>query len=107
MKKITLSPFVFMWAQIRPISGILTIKDLAAMRRVLPCVDRDTADGFGYAHFRNAERARFWIDLLRSKGPKLSKMYEVRLFTDYQFGRRAANGAVKFTEKQNKEVVTI
>lgn len=97
----TFSPYKITWIEIRPMTGRTVIAADAKKMRIV-CVHRN---GFGYAHFHNEESALEW---LRTEH-KLSKRYEVRLFTDKQFGmaKEETGYAIPFTKKQFNEVYYI
>jgi predicted glutamine amidotransferase len=98
---INISSYKITWIEVRPTSGRkVTMADFRKMGRV--SVHRN---GFGYAWFSTKERAMEWLKIERN----LSKRYEVRLFTDKQFGmaKKETGYAIPFTQKQFAEVYYI
>ena len=102
MGGVVFSPYVIMWAEVRPNSGRIVRKRDA---RVMGLTTH--WNGYGYRHFSNRDSADRWLTEQKSK--QLSKEYSVRFFTDKQFGlaSKENNYAIPFTSKQWDEVTII
>lgn len=97
------SHYKITWIEISSPSGVVLKSDVKKMKRggvyYIYWIDPNNA----YAHFPDREAALNYIEYLKELN--LQKEYEVRLFTDSQFGR--SKGGVPFTEKQKNEVFYI
>lgn len=96
-----LRPFQVTWVEIRPLSGIVTKRDALKLG---VSVHRN---GYAYRPFSTLAHARFWVS--RQLGIYLTKHYEVRFFSDYQFGKADKNNnyMIPFTQMQERNYVTI
>lgn len=96
-----LSPFQVTWVEIRPVSGIVTKRDA---NKLGVSVHRN---GYGYRHFQSPAHARFWVQ--RQFDVSLTQRYEVRFFSDYQFGKADKNNnyQIPFTQMQVRNYVEI
>lgn len=108
-EQIVLSPYRVYWVEFRAIKGIVTKRDEKILRkfainslwRSAKCI---------YEHFGSKDAA---LDYLRTKDfSKLSKNYEVRVFTDKQFSMGKYDmdkkrHIIPFTSKQEKEMFVI
>ena len=110
----TLNQYTITWIEFRPIKGIATKADCKKMKvgHHMP----KQYNGYAYDVFQSEEFAKHYIDLLRVnlKVRKLSKKYEVRMFTDKQFGRKDLSKSVEgegypieFTLKQSEEMIIL
>lgn len=105
-ESIHLSAYAIYWVEFRPIKGIATIKDMQILGRDR-LTHRDIYSGNCYMHFGSIDAAKEHISAINSS--KLSKHYEVRFFTDKQYGMRSEDSGYKvpFTAKQNDNVVVL
>lgn len=110
----TLNKYTITWIEFRPMIGIATKADCKKMKVGFHMPKQ--YNGYAYDFFPSKENADYYMDLLRVnlKVRKLSKKYQVRMFTDAQFGRtdmsKSEHGKgypIKFTSKQEKEVKRI
>lgn len=100
MKKpnsIKLSPYIITWVEVRPFYGIIPIKDLKKMK-----IAHGIEKNRGYAPFPNKEKALEWIE--KTSQIKLSKSYQVRMFSDKQFSMAKMYRLIPFTKKQWEDV---
>ena len=110
----TLNKHNIIWIEFRPISGIATKADCEKMG--IGWRHPIQYNGYAYEHFSGKEVLIYYLRLLQFDRyrKKLSKKYEVRLFSDAQFRsmdmRKKEKGKgypVEFTDKQNEIIITI
>ena len=110
----TLNKYDITWIEFRPLKGIATKADCKKMKVGFHMPKQ--YNGYAYDVFQSEESANHYMDLLRVnlKVKNLSKKYQVRMFTDAQFGRtdmsKSEHGKgypIKFTSKQEKKVKII
>lgn len=98
-----LSPYVITWAEVYSQNGVITKSDANKLGGGY----REGGNKYLYLHFPNKAAAYGWID--RMQNTNLDKTYEVRFFTDKQFGlRKESDGyRVPFTKMQRENVFYI
>lgn len=99
-----LSAYVITWAEIVPTRGkYVPMCDQRHLGVIVPCRREERV----FKHFPNIDKARAWV--ARVDGGRLSKRYEVRFFTDKQFGMRSREDGYKvpYTKKQFEKVTII
>ena len=101
MTSIKLSSYKITWIEIRPINGVVTLHDSRTFGEITP-IKRKPGEAL-YRWFVSKQEA---LSFISNWTKKLDKTYEVRLFTDKQFGMRKESDGYKvpFTSKQLAEV---
>ncbi len=101
-----LSAYAIYWVEFRPIKGIATIKDMRILGRNR-ITHRDVTSGNCYMHFGSIDAAKEHVNNIDKF--KLTKHYEVRFFTDKQYGMRSEGTGYKvpFTHKQREDIVLL
>ena len=109
-----LNKYDITWIEFRPLKGIATKADCKKMR--IGCHEPRQYNGYAYDNFAKKENAIDYIKCLQFdiERRKLSKKYEVRMFTDEQFGRTDLSKCVEgegypieFTVKQSEEMIIL
>ena len=110
----TLNKYDITWVEFRPLKGIATKADCKKMKVGFHMPKQ--YNGYAYDVFPSEEKAIDYIKCLQFdiERRKISKKYEVRLFTDAQFGRTDLSKSVEgegypieFTLKQSEEMIIL
>lgn len=110
----SLNEYTITWVEFRPMSGIATKVDCKKMN----FADHEPRqhNGYAYDYFEYKRNAIDYIKCVQFdiERRKLSKKYEVRLFTDAQFKsmdmsikEKGKGYPVEFTNKQNEEMIIL
>lgn len=107
MKANNFSQFQITWVEFRATKSIVTKKDEKIITGRQP---KGRNGNKLFMHFPNKQKAMSFVNENANKFKSLSKRYEVRTLTDFQFGKATnVNGEiiVDFTEKQENEMIVI
>ena len=108
----TFSPYKIAWIEFRATKGVVTKKDRTILTKFHLSHLSGTRE---YMHFPTKEKAEEYLATIQTN--KLTKSYEVRIFTDKQFGMMKldvdksrfddSKYHIPFTEAQEKEMKII